>query len=173
MRNLLLLLSLMGMAWAQECSVKPRSFLKVETGVSGGIAFRRDTALLILPDEQGGATVWFEDHGKVRTGVLKDYPALAAEVASVYELKSYEPFMGHLDPYGLRSSIHAHEGRRCYSYSPQRDCSVGGEQLALPSEAELTRFREVCARIRQVEKLATTPATREQFQAAEQVLWKS
>ena len=48
-----------------------------------------------------------------------------------------------------------------------------GDKLPPATEAELKRFREICARIRKVESLATTPATPEQFQQAEQVLWKS
>ena len=174
MKRFLLGLSLLGMSWAQsQCYLQARPFLKVETGVSGGIAFHRDSVLLVIPDDNGGAAVWLEEHGQVHKGVLKDYQALAAEVASVYELKAYEPSMDHLDPYALRSSIHAHDGTHCFSYSPQRDCSVRGDRQAPPSEAELSRFREILGRIRQVEKLATTPATAEQFQAAEQVLWKS
>lgn len=89
------------------------------------------------------------------------------------KLLLYEPFMGNLDPYGLRSSLHAHDGKHCFAYSPQRDCSVDGQKQAAPSLTELARFRELCGRIRQLESLATVPATREQFQAAEQVLWKS
>lgn len=64
MKRFLLLLLLAGVAWAQGCYLKPRPFLKLETGVSGGIALRRDTVLLVIPDEQGRAAVWLDDRSK-------------------------------------------------------------------------------------------------------------
>lgn len=176
MRKWLLFLSLGCLAWAQpQCFMKAQPFLKMETGVQGGIAFSRSSELLIIPDGSNGAAVWVEEHSKYRRGQLADFSSLAAELDAlgVYQLKSYEPSMEHLDPYQSgSSSLHAHDGNRCFSYSPQRDCSVMGKG-EMPSEAERKRFAAVLARLREVEKLATSPASREQFQAAETSLWKS
>jgi hypothetical protein len=173
MKKLLLSLLLLGTTWAEGCHLKPGSFFKMETGVTGGIYFHRDSMLLVVPNSQGGAEVWLEEAGKVRKGVIQDVSGLAADLSSVYALQAYEPSIGNLDPYGLRSSLHAHDGKRCFAYSPQRDCSVDGQKQATPSQAELTRFRELCARLHKVESAATTPASQEELQAAERVLWKS
>ncbi|MFN8609784.1 MAG: hypothetical protein U0931_19750 [Vulcanimicrobiota bacterium] len=176
MRNWLLFLSLTCLAWAgPNCFMKPAPFLKLETGVHGGIAFSRASELLIIPDGSGGATVWLEEGSKYHKGTLTEYAALASELNSLglYALKNYEPSMSALDPYQAGSTaLHAHDGSRCFAYSPQRDCSVMGKG-EVPSEAERQRFAAVVERLRRVEKLATSPVGREQFQAAEQSLWKS
>ncbi|MBS2040102.1 hypothetical protein JST97_34260 [bacterium] len=176
MRKWLLLLSLSGLAEADPgCYLKAPSFFKLETGVQGGIAFSRSSEVLVIPDSSGSATVWVEEGSKYRKGSLSDYPALEAELDSlgIYTLKNYEPSMSALDPYGAGSSaLHAHDGNRCFSYSPQRDCSVMGKG-ELPPEAERKRFRAIVERLQAVGKRANSSVSREQFQAAEQSLWKS
>ena len=175
-KMLLIALGSIGLAWGQaSCYLKNRPFLMVETGVSGGFALRRDTVLLVLPNDRGGAEIWLEDHGKCRRGQVNDYSALAGEVVALgaYELPAYQPFADHLDPYGLTASLHVHDGNRCFSYSPQRDCSVDGTPGKLPSAQEREQFRQICARIRSLESRATTAVTAAQFQAAQSVLWKS
>jgi hypothetical protein len=176
MRKLLLFLALGCLAWAQpRCFMQARPFLKMETGVQGGIAFSRASELLVIPDGSGGAAVWLEEHSQYHRGQVADYAALAAELDAlgVYELKNYEPSMEQLDPYGAGSTaIHVHDGKRCFAYSPQRDCNVLGKGER-PSEAERKRFAAIVQRLHELEKLANSSATREQFQAAEQSLWKS
>lgn len=47
------------------------------------------------------------------------------------------------------------------------------QKQTTPSQAELTRFRELCARLHKMESAAPTPASQEALLAAERVLWKS
>lgn len=176
MRKWFLLLSLSSMVWARpECYLKAQAFLKMETGVHGGIAFSRSSGLLVIPDGSGGATVWSEQGSKYRKGTLPDYAELASELdrLGLYSLKDYQPSMGALDPYASgATAIHAHDGNRCFSYSPQRDCMVTGKG-EVPSEAERKRFAAIVERLVKVTQQATSPVSREQFEAAEQALWKS
>lgn len=165
-RIVLFLISLTALGSTQV----PRSFLKLETGVSGGIVFHRDTALLIVPNGAGQAIIWLEDHGHFRRGRLTDYPALTAQIADVYRLRAYEPSFDLVDPYGERTALHAHDGSLCFSYSPQRGCDSSGERVPAPSERERARFRQVCARLQKLEAQATIPVTEEQFREAEQAI---
>ena len=165
-RIVLFLISLSGLGYTQV----PRSFLKLETGVSGGIVFHRDSALLIVPDSAGQATIWLEDHGQFRRGLLPDYSELAAQIGDVYRLRAYEPSFEMADPYGERTALHAHDGGLCFCYSPQRGCDSSGERAPAPSEGERDRFRQICARLQKVEAQATSPATEQQFREAEQAI---
>lgn len=175
MRKLLaswLLLATLAMAQARDCpySKGNTDFVMMSQGVSGGIAPVEPRLSVIVVKKADGSAVVLTRRpgGKVARGTVKSFQGLVGGLSRVWALPQDE-HPGRADPYGRSEELHLHLGARCWQNSPPTGC-LRDQPSVTPSETEKATFAQATAEMAALSRLATTPASVEQWAKAMETL---